>query len=279
MKTRAFSYQRVTKLRDKLYNFAFRTYIDKHVSREVIYDLHKDLIAGLPPTVSHGAVFESVRVLSGTTLTQKVAAILAWRLAGNIDRLVAGEPVLPWTRQFADERVPVQLEKISATKRRHISGYTFHCRALAGTPCAMLFTEFVSDRSCAAISKTLGFSAPWGPYPYSTPLHFVNLLFFAHVDAERSRNTPAFTRVTASSSMVATNRELIAVRCRVAPCPLAFEHACVHCYFGYDQCKFATHPLTYVTRYCERCNSEGFFEVGSSAVECIRCEHVQQGGD
>lgn len=277
MKTKSFSYQRVTKLRDKIYNSSFGPYVGKKISREVIYDLHEDLIACLPPTVSHGAVFESIRVLSGTTLSQKAAATLAWRLAGNIDRLIADEPVLPWTRQFADERVPVCVERVVPAKRKHVSGYTFYCRALAGTPCAMLFPEFVSERSCAAISRTLGFSAPWGPYPYSTPLHFVNLLFFAHIDASRSRHLPAFTQITATASMAQSNRKLIAVRCRAEPCPLAFEHACEHCYFGYDQCNFATHDLTYVPRYCTTCNADGFFNPGSTDTSCIRCQQVMQG--
>lgn len=277
MKTKAFSYQRVIKLRDKIYNSAFGAYVDKTISREIIYDLHEDLVACLPPTVSTGAVFESIRVLSGTTLTQKKAAVLAWRLAGNTAALIAGEPVLPWTRQFADERVPVRVERIIATRRRHVNGYTFYCRALAGSPCAMLFPEFISERSCAAISHALGFSAPWGPYPYSTPMHFVNLLFFAHVDAERSRNNPAFTQVTASSSMIAANRRLIAVRCRAQPCPLAFEHACEHCYFGYDDCDFATHEKTYVTRHCETCNADGFFNPGTADTSCIRCRQLISG--
>lgn len=278
MKTKSFSYQRVIKLRDKIYNSAFGEYVGKKISREVLYDLHADLVACLPPSVTHGAVFESIRVLSGSTLTQKAAATLAWRLAGNTDTLVAGAPVLPWTRQFADERVPVCVERIEQTRRRHVPGYTFYCRALAGTPCAMLFPEFVSDRSCAAISHTLGFSAPWGPYPYSTALHFVNLLFFAHIDADRSRNLPAFTQVTASGAMVKANRKLISVRCRATACPLAFEHACEHCYFGYDDCDFATHEKTYVTRYCTACNSEGFFNPGTDDETCIRCQHILMQG-
>lgn len=274
MKTKAFSYQRVINLRDKIYNSAFRSYIDRTVSREVIYNLHDVLLTCLPQSVSRGAVFETIRVLSGKQFTQKAAATLAWRIAGNVNLLIADTPVLPWTRQVENERVPIRLEHVDKTKRRNISGFTFHCRALAGTPCTMLFPEFVSDRSCAAISRTLGFSAPWGPYPFTTPAHFVNLMFFAHVDAERSRRTPAFTQVTASSSMVAANRRLIAVRCRATPCPLAFEHACEHCYFGYDQCDFATHAQTYVTQYCATCNMDSFFDPATQSSTCLRCQQL-----
>jgi hypothetical protein len=275
MRLKTFSYQRVIKLRDKLYNFAFRPYIDAVVSKDRIYYLHAALLAQLPATVSSGAVFESVRILAGKKLTQKLAAALAWRLAGNIDKLIAGTPVLPWTQQYTDERVPIRVEHVLPTKYRHVPGVIFRCRALAGSPCAMLFSQFVSERSCFAISKTLGFSAPWGPYPYTTPAHFVNLLLFAHIEAEKSRQAPFFVRVTASASMVAANRKLIAVRCRVQPCPFGFEHACEQCYFGYDQCDFATHDKTYITRHCEQCNGIGFFNPGSVDVVCVRCQQQQ----
>lgn len=272
MRLKSFSYTRVVKLRDKLYNSAFRFYVDTTITKNSIYDLHAALLTQLPDTVSSGAVFESVRILAGKKLTQKLAATTAWRLAGNVDKLVAGEPVLPWTRQFADERVPVRVEHVFETKYRHAPGVIFRCRALAGSPCAMLFSQFVSDRSCFAISKSLGFSAPWGPYPYTTAAHFVNLFFFAHIDAERSHSRPVFMRVTATASMVAANRKLIAVRSRVQPCPFGFEHACEHCYFGYDQCDFSTHAQTYVTRHCEQCNGAGFFDPGSASAVCIRCQ-------
>ena len=272
MRTKSFSYQRLKARRDKIFFNGLRSYTDATLSGDTITDVCNSVAACLPGSVSHSALFESIRVLAGTTLTMPQAKILAWRLAGNIDKLIDGEPVLPWTRQVEDEIVPVCLEEVRPAHRRKMAGYLFRCRALAGSPCPMVFTEFVSAGSCRAISRTLGFSAPWGPYPYSTPLQFVNLLFYAHVEAARSRHGPAFMRVTASSSMVRDNREKIEVRCRAKPCPNAFEHSCVNCWAGYDQCPYAVHPQTYVVQHCLTCNSEGFFNPGESNLMCQRCQ-------
>lgn len=271
MKTKAFSYERVKTRRDKVFQTALRPYLDAKLSGDTVNDVCNDILACLPDTVSRSALFESIRVLAGITLAHKDAKALAWRLAGNIDKLVDGIPVLPWTQQIEDEVVPVIVENIRPIRKRKQFGFLFACRALAGSPCPMLFTEFVSSRSCAAISRTLGFSAPFGPYPYSSPLQFVNLLFNAHVEAARSHAMPSFITVTATSGMIRANREKIEVRCRAKPCPSGFEHPCTSCSVGYDQCEFAVHPVSYVVRVCPACQADGYFDPAESSLECMRC--------
>jgi hypothetical protein len=271
MKTKSFSYQRLLTRRDGLFHKALRPYIDATIARETVNDVCNDVLSCLPESVSPSALFESIRVLAGTRMTVVAAKTLAWRLAGNIDKLVDGIPVLPWTQQVEDEIVPVRVEAVRPTYKRKLAGFLFTCRALAGSPCPMSFTEFVSAPSCAAISRTLGFSAPFGPYPYSSALQFVNLLFNAHVEASRSHAMPSFITVTATSSMVRANREKIEVRCRAKPCPEAFEHPCTSCWVGYDQCEFAVHPVTYVVRICPACDAEGYFDPDSPALECMQC--------
>jgi len=272
MKT-PFSYQRIRTRRDKLFRTALRPYIDRTLTGSTPHDVCKDILAVLPASVSEGAVFESVRVLAGKRLSRKDAAELAWRLAGNVDKLQAGTPVLPWTRQIEDELVPVCLEEMRPAKKKNIPGYLFHCRALAGTPCPMLFTQFISANSCRGISGTLGFSKPWGPYPCRTPMHFVNLLFYAHIEAERSKTQPSFIKVSTSSSMLRENREKIEIRCRTKPCPQQFTHACDFCWVGYDNCEAAVHPLTYVARDCPTCNATGWFNPGEASLMCQQCRH------
>lgn len=271
MKTKSFSYQRVKSRRDKLFLTALRPYLDAKLSGDTINDVCTDILLCLPDTVSRSALFESIRVLAGTRLSRPEAKTLAWRLAGNIDKLVDGIPVLPWTQQIEDEIVPVCVEHIRPMHKRKRAGFLFSCRAIAGSSCPMLFTEFVSSQSCAAISRTLGFSAPFGPYPYSSAMQFVNLLFNAHVEASRSHSMPSFMTVTASSGMVRANREKIEVRCRVKPCPEGFDHSCTSCWVGYDQCEFAVHPISYEVRLCPSCQAEGYFDPADSRLECMRC--------
>lgn len=267
-----FSYSRLRQCRDKLAERALRPYLDANMAGETLRDVCRDVLAELPNSVSQPAVFDSIRALAGTRLTRQAAYSLAWRLAGNLDRLKAGIPALPWTRQLEDELVPVCVEGVRPYKRKNTPGYLLDCRAIAGTPCPLAFTQFFSQNSCRAIAQTLGFSAPWGAYPYTTAMHFLNLLFFAHVEAERSRETPVFSKVSVSPSMFRDNRGLIEVRTRARPCPDGFEHSCVHCWLGADQCMFATHPRTYVTRHCDACKADSFFDPRDSGILCVRCK-------
>jgi hypothetical protein len=271
MKTKSFSYQRVKARRDKIFQTALRPYLDAKIAGDTVNDVCNDILPCLPDIVSRSALFESIRVLAGTRLSRKEAKTLAWRLSGNIDKLADGVPVLPWTQQMEDEIVPVCVEQVRPMHKRKKAGFLFACRAIAGSPCPMLFTEFVSAQSCAAISRTLGFSAPFGPYPYSSAFQFVNLLFNAHVEASRSHSMPSFITVTASSGMVKSNREKIEVRCRAKPCPEAFDHPCTSCWVGYDQCEFAVHPISYVVRVCPACQADGYFDPAESSLECMRC--------
>jgi len=270
----AFSYARLRKYRDRLAEQSLRPYIDAVISGDTLRDVCRDVLAELPAAVSQPALFDSIRALAGTRLTRQAAYALAWRLAGNLEKLKAGMPVLPWTRQLEDELVPVRVESVRPYKRKTMQGYMLECRAIGGSPCPMTFNQFFSQNSCRAISQSLGFSAPWGAYPYTTAMHFLHLLFFAHVEAERSRETPAFSKVSVSSSMFQHNRALIEVRTRARPCPDAYEHSCVHCWLGTDQCAFATHTRTYVTRHCDGCQTEAFFDPQDGGVLCVRCKHT-----
>jgi hypothetical protein len=268
-----FSYKRLRHYRDRLVERALRPYLDATLAGETIRDVCRDVLAELPDAVSQPAVFDSIRALAGTRFTKQVSYALAWRLAGNLERLKNGQPVLPWTRQLEDELVPVCVEGVRPYKRKTTSGYMLDCRAVGGSPCPMTFTQFFSQNSCRAISQPLGFSAPWGAYPYTTASHFLNLLFFAHVEAARSRETPVFSTVSVSSSMFQHNRALIEVRTRARPCPYAYEHSCLHCWLGTDQCAFATHTRTYTARYCDACQTDAFFDPQDGGLLCVRCKH------
>lgn len=254
---------------------AFR---DQLITGSVIYEMPEQLLTALPPTVSRNAVFESVRVMAGTTLTPKALATFAWRLAGNVDRLNDGEPVLPWARQLQDELVPVCVERVIPARRKDKNGFIFSCRALAGTPCTELFPQFFSVNSCRAVSRVIGFSTnSWGSLQYAgIGMHFVNLLFFAHVEAERSRERPYFRQVSVTSSMLKHNKELLSVRCRTAPCPQGFQHACTNCFIGYNECPFAVHAKTYTEAHCRTCDSISFFDPENIGVMCVNCSRVNK---
>jgi hypothetical protein len=277
MKVKGFSFLRVKTRRDNLFAHALQPYIGARIVGETVTDICEDLSKQLPQTISRDALFESVRVMAGTTLSLREAKDLAWRLAGNINRLNAGERVLPWTRQIADEVVPVRVERIHADMRRNRHGYTLHCRALAGSSCPMVFPQFFSPQSCRAISRTLGFSATWGPYPFRTPLYFMGLMFFAHIEADKSGETPYFKTVSGSSGLVDQNRPKIAVRCRNKPCPRGYQHDCEKCWLGQDECPAGIYPKSLVQRECAKCVNIGFFEPDDEEGRfCMNCRAAHQ---
>lgn len=275
MTSQKFNYSAIKKRRNNIAAFLVSNYLNIPISGDVIFALSNGLMDFFPATVAVSAVFESVRLLAGTSLDRRAAQEFAWRLAGNVDRLIAGEPVTAWSRQLEDEVIPVRVESVTPTRRRNDFGFLFHCRVLAGSPCPMQITQFFSARSCKILSRVVGFSnTPWGLHQYGgVGQHFVNLMFFAHIEAERSYERPSFRKISVASSMLKANKELLEVRCRTRPCPRNFENSCVNCYVGYNECSYATHPTTFVEHHCRSCNSLSFFESDNIGLMCINCQH------
>lgn len=275
MKVKGFSFTRVRTRRDNIFSHALSPYIGSSIVGDTIKDLCEDLLRQLPQTVSRDALFESIRVLAGTTLGQRDARELAWRLAGNVDRLVEGARVMPWTRQIQDEVIPVRVERIQPDKRRNVYGFTMYVRALAGTPCPMVFPQFFSKQSCRAISRSLGFSSAFGLHPFNDPMHFMGLMFFAHLEADKSGDTPYFKKVSGSSGLKALNRPKIEVRCRAKPCPRGYTHACSKCWLGQEDCPAGIYPKTLIQRECAECVNMGFFEPDDEGAVCMNCRAKQ----
>lgn len=267
-----FSRAQILKRRAKLFR-ALAAHIDTEIVGDAIVNIADSLLDNLPPTVVRAAVYDSVRVLSGTVLTRKKAAALAWRLAGNVAKLNDGAAVLPWTGHVVDEVVPICVERVVPFKKHDKSGFIFHCRAQAGSLCGELFTQFLAANSLRVIARAVGFSSnSWGPLQYAgVARNFVNLLFFAHLDAAKSKNGPAFHHVSASSGMIAHNKSLIKVRCQALPCPEGFQHSCVNCFRGYDTCAFAVRAKTFVEADCKLCGARSFFDPEGDGLSCVNC--------
>lgn len=271
-----FSYVQTIRRRDQLFAHVFSPRIGTRIDGHVLNELTNAALNYLPQRVTKNSVYESLRVFVGTQLNQKTAAETAWRLAGNTSRLIEGVPVLPWTQQFADESVPVRVERVTPATRRDKQGFYFLLRCLGGSPCPIEFSQFVSRVSCKVLARTVGFSGKaWGRHPYAgMAQHFVGLLFFANVAAERSRETPYFHKVSIASSMLKHNKQLLDVRCRVKPCPLGYRHKCFECHIGQADCIFATHRQTYDLRFCSNCQKDAFFDSKSPAMICLRCQRA-----
>jgi len=274
MSVAKFNLQHIKKRRNKIAAFLAESYVGRPIVGDAIIEIANHIIATLPKTVSPSAVFETVRLIAGTTFSTSSALEFSWRVAGNVDRLIDGQAVVPWSRQISDEVVPVRVEAVIPASRREEFGFNLRCRVQAGTSCPMVFNQFFSARSCKAISRVIGFSSTsWGPYQYGgIAAHFVNTLFFAHIEAERSRDQPWFRHVSVSSGMLKANKLLLDVRCRVKPCPLSYTHSCADCAVGYNDCSYGTHRVTYVEQVCTICGNTTLFDPTMGGVGCISCQ-------
>jgi hypothetical protein len=274
MAKKKFNFSSIKKRRNNIAAFLLEEYVDVPLVGDVLHGITSGLLDILPSTVVATAVFETVRVLAGTTLDRKKIQEFAWRVAGNVDKLVDGEPVLPWTRQAENEIVPVRVEQVVTSRRKNDFGFVFTCRALAGTSCPMSFSQFFSARSCKALARAVGFSnTPWGLHQYGgIAQHFTNLMFFAHVEAEKSRDKPVFRTISVSSGMLRANKVLIEVRCRTKPCPRGFQGDCLHCHVGYSECSYAVHPKTFLEAHCQNCDKNSFFDPDSPGIMCVNCQ-------
>ena len=270
-----FSYVQTIKRRNELYANVFAPRIGVIIDGQTLLDLTNLALLYLPQTTSRNAVYESLRAFAGTQLNQKTAAEISWRIAGNVLRLIDGTPILPWIQQTEDEMLPVIVERVVSGERKGKPGYYFTLRCVGGSACTLQFTHFMSRVAIKVLARTVGFStnSKWGKYPFAGRVqHFVGLLFFAHVEAQRSGDRPYFHKISASSGMLKHNKALLDVRCRVLPCPQNFQHHCVDCHVGTDQCRYGTHQHTYAVRFCQTCQKEAFFDSRVPAMMCLRCQ-------
>jgi hypothetical protein len=261
------SLSRIFKQRDKLFQ-AIKPYVQLNITAGTFRDFVDDVYRVLPNYVSRDAVFETCRTLIGQPLDQKTAAEFAWRVAGNVDLLLNSRPILPWSRQLDDEWVPVQVIRVDPAIRKDKPGHLFYCRALAGSYCPGVFTQFFSRASCAAIARMVGFSKT---RPYTNPLYFTNLRFWAFVEAARSIESPRFQQVECATGMLMHNQKIIAVRTRAALCPQNFEHPCDRCVVGQDSCFAAIFAKQLVKQPCPRCCTDTYFDLTRSEEICVVC--------
>lgn len=230
----------------------------------------------LPSGATYDAVFESVRYLAGRRLEPLEAYRLAWRLAGNIPTLRTGRSVLPWAIQQEDEWVPLEATRAVLSKDyRGRPGYDFVFRVLAGSPCPMKIRAFWRSGVAHYVSRQVGFSAPWGKYPFARATQLVGLRLIGRIEAERSSVRPEFHEIECPQSMGNWNRiNVLRLRLRVdgERCPRGWPHACHRCALGYDQCPAATHYRTYEKGSCEGCMlPDQLFDPEDPSPHCNSC--------
>lgn len=234
--------------------------------------------------VDPAAVAGSLRTLAGVRLSRKLIRETAWRLAGNLPRLTAGESVGPWRGQRAPEWVPAQV--LSVTPRRGSAGgrlrYRVAWKILAGTPCPLQAEVSWGLKTLAYLSPRFGFTRArdggWSPRPFADPSLLVSMRAEVLIDPAECKDGPGFKELRfAYQPLKDWNRELHRYRLRAEPgygCRyrLPASLPCHRCAVGVRDCRAATHPATYTPGPCPGCGrDDALFDPAAPAKACVNC--------
>jgi hypothetical protein len=243
----------------------------------------------LPKSIPVQALNDSLRDVIGFELQAAHWASVAWRLAGNLDKLYHGLSVPPWTRQLEEEWCPLQIEDASKCKREldNAPGAEMVFRVLAGTPAGRIVHRFWSLRFMRRIKVMVGFSRfnnrpekirvgkrmVVRGLPFHDATEMVRLrLWGLFTSATCKPGTPNFLQVHGSNTFrQGWNRKILLARTHLEPpCPRSFTHPCFQCPVGYRECLAGCHPTTYVYRLCHGCGHEAWHVQADSKL-CLAC--------
>lgn len=245
-----------------------------------------DVRETLPSTVRPQALYDSLTYLAGEPLTKQIIGRLAYRLAGNLPRLVRGLPVIPWTFQQYVEWCPAQIVAMrlhkSATGKL---GYILSFRLLAGTAAGLIVQRFWSKKFCYVVAPSLGFSkkrrrADQIGYLPRTMHHvkeLVTLQALVRLDPTLCKGEPLFEKISVPANLLKWNKEQMKHRDRMDKgydCPKGYtlsQVMCHQCPVGFTTCRAACHRTQYVFQLCTECGRRAAFDKELTAEMCLDC--------
>jgi hypothetical protein len=268
--------QEVFRLRDKLASCVDLVCLCDEVMEEENF---AELVAQVHyhvPRVTFEAIDASCEPLLGEVLTEDGLYELAWRLAGNVRRLRARHPVLPWAGIPKAEWMPVQILEVEYEVTHYgKSAALLHFQVLAGQACPLQFKKLWTLRYCHFAAPRLGFSR-WATdrYPFQDSQELTGFRLYAEI--ESGEPELQFTKIEIPPSCREWNQKLIRLRARDLPgfkCPRKFHESkpCFKCSFGQDKCPAAVRPRTLVQQLCNDCGQNQFFDPVHTE-RCIRCD-------
>lgn len=277
----------VLKLRDKIRDEVAFPFYEDTLSGRRLDDFAAALFGALEPRgVEYPTIVRTCELLAGKVLAEKVLAEFAWRVAGNLPTLKAGEPLRPPAGVRDLEWIPLQvLDGIVGRDRFGNVGCDFTFKALAGSQCPAAIPKFWRRNVYDHVATMVGFSPqPWGATRLSHPTQLVGLRLFGLSDPIRAREgRPDFHQVAASASMLDHNRRVIDLRYRKGrACPFGLDGErrmdCHRCPIGYRGkhgeagCRAATHPARYAPGTCPGCKKDDMpFDPGRPGKLCVDC--------
>jgi len=236
---------RIFAIRARLLTDTLVPYVGTELVGDWFGELTRDLARALD--VQEDVIEDSIRHCAGEVLLRPSAFVLAWRLAGNIDRLRDGTACPQWFTQSEEEWLPTQVLDWQADKTsrgKPVNVYTL--RILAGTSCPMRVIASWPVSFTRMLARQIGFSNRRGKTPFQHPAEFVRLRLRVLADPARSKpGQLGFWEVAGAAGLTKWNRSILQKRARIGfQCPENYTHACHVCPYGYDECPAACRPKT-----------------------------------
>jgi len=263
----------ILKVRDKLYHeFKFKyagLELDAGTLAAVLEDIQK-----LQPSLPTPALFETLRQHVGVKLELQFLHDLAWRLAGNTDKLKKNKPVLAWVYPGTVEWVPMQVMRVfPAAEFRGEPQCSVQFRVLAGSACPMLVTKLFVRRALSVIGRELGFTNGRGGRSMQRSEEMTGLRLYGKLEPEFARNgRPGFFEVRCPASLQDYNLAILKLRFRQGvDCPRRYRHECHACPVGYVECLGGVHRDTYISGDCVVCGTKSWFDPECGMGMCYVC--------
>jgi hypothetical protein len=225
------------------------------------------------------AIARTLQVFIGQSLASDHWRLIANKLAGNVELLQAGVPIM-WNTTISTTTPETailyiwQVTPMFDAERKQLK-YGFDLEVFNGTLAGHTFQWKTSQTMPKSIARRNGFSSMRGKYLFSDAVQLSGLYFQAGLLGRMGGMDPQVETLLESKNLQNYNRDhVLRLRCRVGvSCPRNLEVQCQHCAAGRDNCPAAVRARTLVRRDCVRCKKAGQpSDPGSADGMCIYCQ-------
>lgn len=265
---------------NKQYEF-WRQVLGQHMGQSINWDIVANVSQAARKRDSSGVysrgIWETLSLLLEKSLDDKFTTLLAWKIAGNEQLLMHGNAIVVFGQRSthpAHEAV-VQIGDIHF-ERKSTKGsivYAVQLTARTGYLAGEQWVSYMPRPFLVALSRRIGFGAPWSKYPLHKIVDLSGLYFYAVLDTKADDQVRVQELKEAASLVTWNKKHVLGLRCRATEaCPEGFQHQCHQCVAGRDRCRAATHAYTYKRGTCAACGDpEALMDPGVPGDKCVRC--------
>lgn len=250
---------------------ATHRFVGKTISGDTFASFVESVKTTLPSSVSTRTARKSLTHALGTEWSDKNAEETAYRLAGNLKRLCAGEPCKPWSYQKDPEWCLAKCVGVKIGDQEHSFDYQIRFELLTGSPAPETVTHDLSRRALRYVAtarnlKKQGFGFGRsrvnrrGEQTGKNLFHNARQLFGLYCVILLRPGGPGedlkVQQISHTSSTTAVNAELHEGRDRLrSPCKKGYgkDQECYNCIVGVDYCDLAVRPTTFREGFCGEC--------------------------